>query len=121
MELNELSDDQLQRELGMAYNAEALAKKRVSAAKAEWRKRHGEKVGTEYEADGVNAFLSTNERWDEDTARKTLEAQGLPEHVIAKMETTILDRKKAEEMLPPRVYKMCQKASAPKFNVRFTG
>lgn len=120
MEFNEMSDDQLQKALGLAYNAEALAKKQVAEAKKEWKSRHGDKVGVEYEAEGVSVFLSPNARWDEKTARDVLEAQGLSESVIAKMETTSLDRSKAEEMLPPRIFKMCQKAAAPKVNVRFT-
>ena len=120
MEPQQMNDDQLQKAVGLAYNAKKKAEKSYSELTAEWKRRHGLKIGTEVEGGGVQVFLSPNARWDENTARLALKAAKIPERVISQMETVSLDRKKAEEMLPPRVYQACQKESAPKFNVRFT-
>ncbi len=120
MEPEEMTDDELQYAVGLAYNEEKLAKVKLANLKKEWLRRRGNLVGTEYEAEGVSVHLSSNSRWDEQTARKALAEMKIPDNVIAKMEVTMLDRKAAEDMLPPRVYRMCQKASAPKFNVNFS-
>lgn len=121
MDPQQMNNDELQTALGMAYLAKAKAEEDFDELKREWRKRHGNNVGNEREARGIQTFLSPNKRWDEGTARKVLAESGLSERMIAKLETTTIDRKKAEEQLPPNLYNMCQKEAAPKFNVRFTG
>lgn len=119
MDPQQMDESQLQKALGLAHAAEAKAKKDLAELKREWISRHGGNAGTEYTSSGVQAFLSPNARWDESTARLALSEAGIPQKIISQMETVTLDRKKAEDMLPPRVYRMCQKASAPKFNIRF--
>lgn len=120
MEPQDMTDDQLQKAVGLAYNAEKLAKKQLADLKKEWLRRQGNTVGTQYEAEGVSVHLSDNARWDEATARRVLADMKIPADVIAKMEITVLDRKEAEDKLPPRVYRMCQKAHGTRFNVNFT-
>lgn len=120
MDPQQMNDAQLQKALGLTYNAKKKAEADLKELQREWINRHGNTVGAEFDMYGVQAFLSPNARWDENTARQALEAANIPERIIKQMETVSLDRKKAEEMLPPRVYRACQKESAPKFNIRFT-
>lgn len=120
MDPQQMDDDQLQKALGLTYNAQKRAEKDYKELQREWRKRHGSEVGNEYAAVGVQVFLTPNHRWDEATAREVLTASGLSDRMISKLEVTTIDRKKAEETLPPDLYAKCQKASAPKFNIRFT-
>lgn len=120
MDPHEMSDAQLNKAVGLAYNAEKLAKKQLADLKKEWLRRQGSTVGTQYEAEGVSVHLSDNARWDEDTARRVLADMKIPADVIAKMEVTVLDSKAAKDKLPPRVYRMCQKVHGTRFNVNFT-
>jgi len=120
MDPQQMNDIQLQKALGLTYNAKKKAEADLKELQREWLSRHGKSVGAEFDGNGVQVYLSPNARWDEHQARKALTEAGIPERIIEQMEVTVLDRKAAEEMLPPRVYRACQKASAPKFNIRFT-
>lgn len=119
MDIENMNDEQLQKAIGLEYTALNRAKKNYEAMKSEWLSRHGREVGAEFAGNNVQVYLAPNNRWDENTARKALFEAGVSDKVVQQMEATVLDRKKAEEMLPPRIYKRCQIPNAPKFMVKF--
>lgn len=114
-----MNDEQLGKALGLEYTAWKKAEKQFKELQSEWYSRHGREVGAEHAAHGVRVYLAPNRRWDEATARRALAEAGVSERVIRRMESTVLDREKAQEMLPPRIYKECQVDHAPKFMVKF--
>lgn len=120
MDIESMNDDQLQKAIGLEYTALKRAEKQYKELQSEWLSRHGREVGTEFAGNNVQVYLAPNNRWDEATARAALADAGVSPEAIQAMESTVLDSKKAREMLPPRIYKRCQAANAPKFMVRIT-
>lgn len=119
MDAQDMSDEQLNKALGLEWLAKAKAEKQLKELQVEWKRRHGKDVGTEYNEGGVKIHLSPNVRWDEDTARERLSRVKNGAYVISQLEVTKLDSAKAKEMLPPAIYKECGKSHGSKFMVGF--
>jgi len=119
MDMQDMTDEQLNKAVGLEWLAKAKAEKRLKDLQAEWYRRHGKDVGTEYNASGVEIHLGINRRWDEDTARERLSRLKGADKVIRELEVTKLDSALAKKKLPPEIYEQCGKVHGVRFNVGF--
>lgn len=119
MDLQSMTNEQLTEALGLAYLEQANAKKKFEELKDLWKKRVGNSVGDVCASGAVEVYLSPNNRWDEETARKVL-TEALSPEAVKGLEVTVIDSKRAKKELPPAWYEKCQKPGEPKMQVRFS-
>lgn len=117
MNISQLSDENLNKRLGLAHNAKAKAEREYKELMEEWRRRHGEDVGTSFVAGGVSVTLGPNRRFNAEYAAEILKTKLDPE-VFAAISKTVVDSKKAQDLLPPKLYRDCSVEAAPKAYVK---
>jgi|SRR5690625_1107965 len=117
MNIEQMSDETLNKRIGLAHNAKAKAEKDLKELMVEWQRRHGEDVGTTMEAGGVRVQLNANRRFDAALAAELLPSR-VPAEVYDAITKTVVDTKEAKEVLPPKLYRECMKDFAPKTSIK---
>lgn len=116
MNINQMSDETLNKRLGLAWVKKRQAEKELQELLSEWKQRHGKGVGTQCEAGGVSVKLTANRRFDAAYAAQYL-ADKLPPEVLESITKTVIDSKQAKEILPPKLYRECGRDFEPKVRV----
>lgn len=117
MNIEQMSNETLNKRIGMAHNAKAKAEKELKELMSEWQRRHGEDVGTTMEAGGVRVQLNANRRFYANLAAELLPSR-IPAEVYESITKTVIDSKEAREVLPPKLYRECMKDFAPKTSIK---
>lgn len=117
MNIEQMSDETLNKRIGLAHNAKAKAEKDLKALMVEWQRRHGEDVGTAMEVGGVRVQLNANRRFDAALAAELLPSR-IPAEVYEAITKTVIDSKQAKDTLPPKLYRECMRDFAPKTAIK---
>src|SRR5699024_5592145 len=117
MNSEQMSDETLNKRIGMAHNTKAKAEKELKELMSEGQRRHGEDVGTTMEAGGERVQLNANRRFDASLAAELLPSR-IPPEVHEPITKTVNDSNQAREILPPALYRECMKDFAPKTSIK---